>query len=83
MATNADLSHDTVGDMQAFLTARQNFDYLIEIQRHQQQNEDVWYGHAAQVQVGGASHLWASPHHQNGQGVSQQAEQQQRHTQRG
>lgn len=51
--------------------------YLVQVQRQQQQDQQVTHSHAAQVQVGGASHVWAEPNHQNSQNVSQKAKQHQ------
>lgn len=40
--------------------------YLIQVQGEEQEDQQVADGHATQVQVGGASHVWAEPYHQNG-----------------
>lgn len=40
--------------------------YLIKIQRQKQQYQQITDSHAAQVEVGGASHVRPQPNHQNG-----------------
>lgn len=40
--------------------------YLVQVEGHQHQHHDIRHRHAAQVKVGGTSHLRAEPHYQDG-----------------